>query len=67
MKGMNDMNYYLLFSDGTWATVSDESKIDTIVEHHRFPFPIDRKGDHRRWVKIFPADSIDFYELRKNI
>lgn len=61
------MNYYLLFSDGTWATASDESQIDTIIERHHFPFPIDIKGDYRRWVKIFPVDSIGFCELRKNI
>ena len=61
------MEYYLLFSDGTWATTSDESKIDTIIERHRFPFPIDIKGDHRRWVKIFPVDAISICELRKNI
>lgn len=61
------MEYYLLFSDGTWATTSDESKIDTIIERHHFPFPIDIKGDYRRWVKIFPADAVCFSELRKNI
>ena len=61
------MNYYLLFSDHTWAIASDEKEIDTMIKRHHFPFPIDRQGDCRRWVKIFPVESVHFSELRKNI
>lgn len=47
--------YYLLYSDGTWGTISNtasDAAIQERVSKHIFPFPIDIKGDYRREVII---------------
>lgn len=47
--------YYLLYSDGTWGTISNTASDEAIKERvskHDFPFPIDIKGDYRREVII---------------
>ena len=47
--------YYLLYSDGTWDEIhtnATEEAIQKRINQHRFPFPIDIKGDSRREVLI---------------
>ena len=47
--------YYLLYSDGTWDAIhtnATEEAIQKRISQHRFPFPIDLKGDSRREVLI---------------
>ena len=44
--------YYLLFSDGTWASTTNKSHIAEIAKQHRFPFPMDLEGDPRRTVTV---------------
>lgn len=47
--------YYLLYSDGTWDEIhtnATEEVIQKRINQHRFPFPIDLKGDPRREALI---------------
>lgn len=57
---------YLLFSDNTWFSCANEKEVKEKIEHHYFPFPMDKKGDPERSVIII-KDNCNTIIFKKGI